>query len=224
MNTKISICLRILLSISVLYSLSAQVALAEETDCDDPVRHRMGAAFSFSPRYYGLNTDGYSPAFLSGGLMPPGSGTVGGEFLFYLTSQTDWQFGVGFGGLSYTNESGSSIGEYRQDYFGLWVAKVWPITDDFEVSFGSLFSGGWARQEVLSPAANGRTRESSFMLEPKLSALYRVARWLKVGVSGSYLEPLAQNVSVNGQNLTPGNISTHGASVGVEFNFFKAGY
>ena len=200
----------------------AQLALAEDDDSGverSGHKRKMNGSFSFSPRYYQLNSDGYSPAFGGSGFNSPSSGTVGFDFRFFLTTHSDWQFGFGFGDLGYSNSNGASTAEYTQDYFGLWVAKSVQISDDFEITFGSLFSWGTARVEVISAALGARTDEESFILAPKLIAAYKVAPWLKVGVSGSYLEPLAQSDSIRGANLTPGNISIHGASAGVEFIF-----
>ena len=206
----------VLIFSALSFSLSSFAAADDEcTDCSR--HHGRNLEVSFSPRYYGLNKTGYSSAFTNSGLNAPKSGAVGLEFSFYKTMPSYWQIGLGFGDVAYSNDNGSNTGEYDQGYFGLWLGRDFPINPNFDISVGSLFAVGYARTEVLSTALNGRTDEESFILAPKILAAYKIAPWLKIGLSASYFEPLAQNDTVKGQNLTTGNISLHGASGGFEF-------
>jgi len=181
--------------------------------------HHLPWALSISPRYYGLNTNGYSGAFTGNGFDSPKSGTAGWDFSFYWTTQTNWQLGFGLGDLGASQDLGSSEASFEQAYFGLWVGKEIPLCPDWDVSIGGLFAGGAAQVEVLSTTANGKVQEASFIFQPKVSVAYLAAPWFKVGVSGSYFEPLAQSDSVKGTNVTTGNISLHGLSGGVDFIF-----
>ena len=191
---------------------------ADDTCTDCSTRHHgRNWEVSFSPRYYSLNKTGYNSAFTNSGLNAPKSGAVGLEFSFYKTMPSDWQIGLGFGDVAYSNDNGSNTGEYDQGYFGFWLGRNFPINSNFDISIGNLFAVGYARTEVLSTAQNGRTDEEAFILAPKILAAYKIAPWLKIGLSASYFEPLAQNDVVKGQTLTTGNISLHGASGGFEF-------
>jgi hypothetical protein len=185
--------------------------------------HRLDWAVSISPRYYGMNTSSYSPAFTGAGVGAPKSGMVGLDFSFYWTTLTHWQVGVGFGGVNTENDNGASAATYNDNFVGLWLAKDLQLCKDVDIAVGSLFGYGSAEMNVVTTGVSGETDETSFTLEPKIVVDFKISPWFKVGVSGSYVEPLAQSQSIKGNQLTTGNISLHGASGGVEFVFGRFG-
>lgn len=218
-SNKFLVLFKILLILAASSTSFAQQARADEScDCNRDHDHgRFGLGLSVSPQYYVLNRSGYSSAFTSNGFQNPKSGVVGLDLLLYGTTATNWQIGLGLDSVGYSNDIGSNTAEYNQEAYGLWVAKVVNLPDSLDLSVGALFAYGHARLEVLSTSASGRTDEGSFLLEPKITLAYKIASWLRIGISGSYNEPLAESNSTKGTGLTTGNISIHGPKAGVEF-------
>jgi hypothetical protein len=221
------------LFVSLSWAILAFLTLAQSSLADDSHdggpdhpehEHHNRWAVSFSPRYYGLNSNGYSSAFTSAGVSAPSSGTVGGDFSVYWTLDSDWQIGLGFGGVSTSNSSGTSQASYSSGFFGLWLAKDFQLNDDIDLAVGSLFASGSAQAQVITTGVSGQTNESSFTLEPKVIVTHKIAHWLKIGVSGSYIEPVGMNQTIQGNTLTTGHISLHGISGGVEFVFGRFGH
>jgi hypothetical protein len=198
---------------------SAQDNAKGDTHGDSAEHHwqRSHWAVSISPRYYGLNSNGYSSAFTGAGLAPPKSGTVGMDFSVYAMTDSQWQLGIGFGSVSTGSDNGATTANYSDGFIGFWFAKELQINNDFDITLGSLLGYGNATMEVITPGISGQTSESAFVIEPKIIASYKICSMLKIGISGSYIEPLGQSQSIKGNTLTSGNISLHGASAGVEF-------
>ena len=200
--------------------LSSQSARADEqcSECSESYHHHYSIFnVSVSPRYYALNSNGYNSAFSNAGVSSPSSGEVGVDFSLFFNTASRWQIGVAFGSVNFENDNGAQSAGYNDQWFGVWLGKGYQINDLVDISVGSVIGWGNARTEIVTTGVSGRTDENAFILQPKLIAAYRVAPWLKVGVSGAYMEPIGASQSIKGNQLTTGNISLHGASGGVEF-------
>jgi hypothetical protein len=184
---------------------------------DEYRRPHPRMVLSISPRYYSLNSDGYSSSFVNAGLNAVPKGAVGGDISLYVLTANSWQLGIAGGTVSYEGDTGSNLGEFNSGYFGVWLGKTLASGDHFGISLGTVIGMSQSHFEVLSSGANGRTEEQAFIVQPKLTIDYRIASRVKVGISGAYLEPISPTQNVRGQDLTTGSITLHGASVGVEF-------
>jgi len=150
-------------------------------------------------------------------LSAPNGGALGYEITASYVCNSGLQLGVGIANIGLETRSGTNIGKYKQTFDGIWLGQGFELSPQMNLAIGTILGFAHARAEVLSATANGRTDENSFLIEPRIRMTYQFASWLKAGVSVSYLEPLAQSVTVSGQSLSPGNISFHGASVGLDF-------
>ena len=131
--------------------------------------------------------------------------------------ENGWQLGIGFGGMGYQSDNAVNIASYSQGYFGAWLGKGFQLNELWDTSFGGLFSYGYAQTELINLGPSGRTTETSFMIEPKLTVAYRLSPWIKVGLSGTWMIPTSEKQKIRGNNLT-GNaeISAKGPSGGLE--------
>lgn len=197
--------------------LSAQAN--EDAMVDSQWKHHrsMPLVVTLSGRYYSMNTSGYSSAFTGAALAAPKSGSVGMDFSVYWETQNQWQIGFGFGGASNGSSSGATSGTYQSNIFGVWIGKEYRLADDNFLSFGALLGYGDSTAQIITTGISGSTEETCFTFEPKITASHLITSWLRIGLSASYLEPLAQNQDIKGNNLTPGNISLHSLSGGLEF-------
>jgi hypothetical protein len=185
---------------------------------------RMPFYVTFSARYYSLNNSGYSNAFTSSGLSAPKSGAVGMDFSVYLETKSLWQIGFGFGGASTGNSNGANNGSYDSNIYGLWLGKKFELSDDNSLTIGGLLAYGSTTMQVITTGISGNTDETCFTVEPKIIATHQITPWLGLGLSVSYLEPMAQNQDIKGNNLTSGNISLHSLSGGVELVIGRSGH
>lgn len=204
-----------------------------EQGCDYQERHwgghhwgyhsRMPLVVTLSARYYSLNTSGYSNAFTGAGVNSPKTGSVGMDFSFYFQTPSQWQIGLGFGSTATSNSSGASSANYSANLYGFWFAKEFQLGRECTISIGNLLAYGDANLQVITTGISGSTDETSFTIEPKLTASHIIAPWLKLGLSVSYIEPLSQSQSITGNTLNNGNISLHGFSGGVELAIGRFG-
>jgi hypothetical protein len=172
-------------------------------------------AIEFTPRYYRLVGDRYLQAFTGNGIQDPGKDAFGFGVNFYHITQTDWYLGLGFNEFGLSKDTGTSHAEYGQYYIGLIAGKSLPVTSEIDILPSVLAGYGYGEANVFSSVKSGRWSESSFVVEPKISANYLASKHVKVGVSVAYLFPLATSSEIKGQDLGLDKLTARTWSVGL---------
>jgi hypothetical protein len=186
-------------------------------------KHRYkGWAVELVPKAYFRKDNALATSFAVNGFAVPAKTQVGSDLRLYGMHENGWQGGLSFSGLEFRDEAAAAANpftNFEDRYGGLWIAKHFEIASSFGVTVGSVFGLGVATLEVLGASQNNRLREFKFVVEPTVAINYQVCRWMRAGLTTSYLLPFLRSDDVKGTDVGVRNISTQGLTAGVQLAF-----
>jgi hypothetical protein len=199
------------LLVLLLLPLTALADDAEET------LHR--GAIAIGPAWTHAIRDNYSAGFAPNGFATPSKDRLSLDLLGYWTTPTNWQLGLGVTTVSFQQTVGAYSAEYADNIIGIYAAKNFSPTAEYDLTAGALVGGTQAELTVFSGNRNGRLRESAALVAPSVGFASRLSEHTKAGLRFTYYVPFGESTQLSGQDLGTSKISLRGFSVALDLIF-----
>ncbi len=180
-----------------------------DEECREGWRHSQFSV-AIGPAWVHVLQDNYTPAFVNNGFKTPGKDRIGLDFLAYWSTESHWQIGLGVDSFSFEQDNGSWSADYSNSVIGVYAAKNFSGSTDYDITVGALLGINNAEVTVLSNNQNGRLQENAAVIAPSVGYATRVGRFIKLGLRGSYFVPFGESTQLNGQNLGIEKIGARG--------------